>query len=67
MSMKYTYKDFATGKQRWTRGEFRGWSETTGPLGARYAIFQNPRGTVCVPAYCLTSETMTRLREIEIG
>lgn len=53
----YTYKDFETGEIRRTRGKFDHWSEPTGPLNARYAIFRNPRGIVAVPHYCLTSET----------
>lgn len=53
----YTYKDFVTGKIRRTRGKFESWSEPTGPLKVRYAVFQNPRGRVCVPYYCLTPET----------
>ncbi len=66
----YTYKDFATGKVRRTRGKFSHWSEPTGPLKQWYAIFENPRGFVCVPWYCLTPETKERIpprptREVE--
>jgi hypothetical protein len=57
----YTYKDFATGKIRRTRGKFESWSKRTGPLNARYAIFRNPRGCVCVPFYLLTQETKAAL------
>jgi hypothetical protein len=53
---KYTYKDFSTGKIRWTRGKFSGW-QRGGPLNAWYAVFQNPRGAVLVPEYCLTLES----------
>ena len=27
--MRYTFKDFITGKERWTRGKFAGWTEPT--------------------------------------
>jgi hypothetical protein len=57
---RYTYKDFATGKQRWTKGQFAGWTEG-GPLGARYAIFQRLASSVLVPEYCLTQETRKEL------
>jgi hypothetical protein len=57
----YTYKDFTTGKLKRTRGEFERWSEPTGPLGARYAIFRTKRTRVCIPAYCLTPETRAAL------
>ena len=53
---KYTYKDFATGKAKFTRGMFVGW-QRGGPLNANYAVFQNRRSTVYVPEYCLTRET----------
>lgn len=55
--MPYTYKDFVTGKIRSTRGRFANWSDPTGPLKARYAIFANQKGIVAVPEYCLTKET----------
>ena len=57
----YTYKDFVTGKIKRTRGKFHGWSPPTGPLNAIYAIFQNPKGIVAVPYYCLTKETKAQL------
>ncbi len=56
-----SYREFATGKIRQTRGHFEGWSERTGPLQVRYAIFRNPRGCVCVPEYCLDAETRRTL------
>ena len=52
-----TYKDFATGKIKRTRGEFAGWTAKQGPLNVRYAIFKNPKSEVLVPEYCLTEET----------
>ena len=61
----YTYKDFVTGKTRRTFGKFVGWSEPTGPLNARYAMFKTPRTYVNVPGYCLTKESKERLRELE--
>lgn len=60
----YTYKDFVTGKIKRTRGRFSHFSAPTGPLQARYALFKNPCGYVCVPEYCLTPETRARLAEM---
>ena len=57
MATSYTYKDFITGKIKRTRGTFEQWSEPTGHLHVRYAIFKNPKGRICVPSYCLTPET----------
>lgn len=54
--MKYTYKDFLTGKVKWTRGRFAGWTKG-GILNATYAVFQRRTDTIYVPAYCLTPET----------
>ena len=51
------YKDFATGTLRRTHGQFEQWSEPTGPLHVRYAIFKTPKTRVCIPSYCLTPET----------
>lgn len=53
----YTYKDFATGKIKRTRGAFAGRTEPTGLLNARYAIFRNRGGDVLVSRYLLTEET----------
>lgn len=55
-AIKYHYRDVHTGKMKFTRGTFSGWT-TGGLLGARYAIFQRRSDTIFVPAYCLTSET----------
>jgi hypothetical protein len=60
----YTYKDFITGNIKKTRGEFSRWSEPTGPLSTRYAIFENPKGVVAVPEYLLTKETREKLMSI---
>jgi len=57
---KYTYKDFVTGKPKWTRGRFIGW-ERGGPLNAKYAVFQLPRSELYVPHYCLTKEAEQRI------
>jgi len=54
---RYYYKDFATGKQRWTRGRFVGWQGSTGPLNAIYAQFQRGRDSLFVPEYLLAPET----------
>lgn len=55
---RYTFKDFATGKVRYTRGRFVGWSKPQGPLAVRYACFENRASVVHVPEYCLTTETL---------
>ncbi len=57
----YSYKDFSTGLIKRTRGKFAGWTEPTGLVKARYAIFQNRAGDVLVPEYCLTPETRLRI------
>lgn len=62
MAMRYTYRDIASGKTRWTAGRFTGWSAPTGPLGVRYAGFQRRSGTLYVPEYLLTQETKEELR-----
>lgn len=54
---KHTYKDFVTGKIRFTRGEFSGWTKGTGIIGAKYAVFHNRSVDVMVPEYLLTNET----------
>ena len=58
--MTNTYKDFATGAIKRTRGRFDRW-ERGGPLNAWYAVFRNPCGVVLVPEYCLTLETRRAL------
>ncbi len=57
----YQYKDFVTRKLHRTRGQFSGWTKPTGLLRAPYAIFRNPRGSVLVPIYLLTKETLSKL------
>jgi hypothetical protein len=61
----YTYKDFVSGKIKRTRGKFDGWTEPTGLLNARYAIFKNPLGVVMVPEYLLMPETKTKIEKIK--
>jgi len=61
----YTYKDLSTGKVRRTMGTFNNWSTPTGPLNARYAIFANKRGVVCIPEYLLTKESKEKIKELE--
>jgi hypothetical protein len=62
--MKHTYKDFVTGKPRYTQGVFRGWttSETT---KSRYACFHNRKSIVYVPEYLLTQETKHFIAQAE--
>lgn len=63
--MKYIYKDFVTGKLRYTKGKFIGWTKPTGPLNVPYAIFQRPKTNIFVPKYLLTSETITLVERAE--
>jgi hypothetical protein len=64
---RYTYKDIAAenGRIRFTRGRFAGFTEPTGLLNVRYAIFQNPRSSVLVPEYTLTRETKEAIRKLD--
>jgi hypothetical protein len=57
MKTKYTYRDFETKKPRWTRGQFREWTEPTGLLNVRYAVIDRERSELFIPEYCLTPET----------
>jgi len=61
----YTYMDFMTKKIKRTRGRFDGWTEPTGLLNVRYAIFRRPRSSIFVPAYLLTKETRAAIDAIE--
>ena len=54
---KLTYKDFVTGKPKWTRGQFREWTDRQGPLNARYAVIERGRSALLIPEYCLTPES----------
>jgi len=63
---KYTFRDFVTGKTRWTRGTFAGWTGPSGLLGANYAIFQRRSDALLVPKYLLTKETKKELFMQEI-
>jgi len=60
----YTYKDFVTGKPKRTRGRFAGWTQPTGLLQVRYAIFRNRYSDILVPEYCLTPETRLAVEAI---
>lgn len=60
--MKYTYKDFITGKIKFTRARFAGWTNPTGLLNVRYAIFKRKWKDLLVPEYLLTKETMELLK-----
>ena len=63
--MRYNYKDFVTGKRRWTSGEFIGFTNPTGLLDVPYAIFRRRSGDLLVPEYLLTLETRTALADKE--
>lgn len=60
----YTYKDFITKKKRYTNGQFTGWTETTGLLKVRYAIFSTAKTLVLVPEYLLTKETKEKIQTL---
>ena len=60
---RYSYKEFGTGKLRYTRGEFIGWTKPTGILTTRYAKFQRRCSTLLVPDYLLTQETRNAITE----
>ena len=59
--MKHTYKDFVTGKIRFTKGRFDGWTPGTGIIGAKYAIFRTKATEILVPEYLLTKETKDQI------
>ena len=61
----YSYKDFVTGKVRRTNGVFINWSEPTGLLHMRYAIFRRRCTILAVPVYLLTKETRALLPPYE--
>ncbi len=62
---KFTYKDFITSKLKWTRGKFGGWTNPTGLINGKYAIFHRPSTDLFVPVYLLTPETERRLVKLE--
>jgi len=57
----YRFKDFDTGKHRFTRGRFAGWTSSTGLLKVRYAVFALKASEILVPEYLLTFETKQML------
>ena len=62
---KHTFRDFVTGKIRFTRGRFEGWTPGTGIIGAKYAIFRTKATEVLIPEYLLTKETKAILAKAE--
>lgn len=61
MAYAYTYKDFDTGKIRRTFGKFSRWA-LMGPLNTEYAVFITPKTRVYVPRYCLTQQSLNRIK-----
>lgn len=57
------YKDFATGKQKFSRGTFDHW-ERGGPLNAWLAIVTCRASALAIPSYCLTPESRKALPAI---
>lgn len=61
---KYTYRDIITKKIRYTTGKFIGWTEPTGLLSVKYAVFRRQKTDLIVPEYLLTPETKELINEI---
>lgn len=62
---KYWYKDFGTRKMRFTYGKFGGWTDQTGPMNVRYAIFVRKASTIYVPEYLLPFKTRDLIAKTE--
>ena len=60
--MKYYYKDFKTGKLKYTKGKFIGYAENK-LLKYNWAIFSTKSTNVLVPEYLLTKETLNILNK----
>ena len=60
---RYIYRDFVTGKMRWTCGKFVAWTQD-GPLHAWGAFFQRRASVLWIPAYLLTPDTRKMLPPI---
>lgn len=60
---RYYYRDFKSGKVRYTRGKFMGWSSNFF-LGkeVQYANFLRAKSNLLVPEWCLNSKVRTRLK-----
>lgn len=58
---KFFYRDAVSGKVRFTRGRFEGWTTPSGLLRARYAKFHTLKTYVFVPMYALTAESRQKL------
>lgn len=62
--MALFYRDFLTGKQKWTRGKPVGVTRG-GPLNAWYLIVKRPRSELLIPEYCLIGASQTHFRELK--
>ena len=58
---RYTYRDFVSGKSRWTGADFMQWTPPMGPLNVPYAVFSRPKSDLLIPQYCLTPETLAKI------
>lgn len=58
--MRYYYKDFVTGKRRFTKGQFVGW-QRGGFLGVIGATFVLRCSILFIPIYLLTKEAKAAL------
>lgn len=56
----YRFKDFETGKPRWTKGKFVGWKKG-GRFEIWYAIFETRCSVLWIPEYLLTKETKVKI------
>ena len=60
MSTKYYFKDFDTGKIRYTKGKFAGW-QRGGIINIWGAVFMRDASMLFIPHYLLTRETLANL------
>lgn len=60
MATRFYFKDFITGKIRYTRGQFVQWQKD-GPLNAWGVLFANRASVAWVPEYLLTAESRAAL------
>ena len=63
--IKYTYKDFITGKERYTKGVFIGWMNPSKIVDIRYAKFKRKRSSIYIPEYLLSNGSKQVIKDIE--
>ncbi len=62
---RFSYKDFATNKLRYTNGKFIGWTKPTGILNIPYAKFRRLRTILFVPKCLLTKDCCRAISKLE--